>query len=361
MRLIAALLLATAFSLQALPIYNVTFIAPAGSYETRPYSLNDLGYLAGVTFQGATSQGFTWINGQFTLLPNFPGSVNGEVRGIDNAGNAAGWGILPNGDVHPYIYTFAGTLTDVSAAIAPYAITLGMNVNDLVIGTGYVVGNPDSAWIYNANTGQTTWIPNMGGDFGWPNSINASGAITGYQRTSNGPTALYAAFLYDAGVLTNLGGFGGSSYGSQINNAGGIAGFSETSPGGPRNAFYRAPGSTTLVNLHPASGWLETLATDSTTDGRVIAGIGFRDDGHKRAVAWFDGVFVDLNTLLPPGSDLEFRSAGFINDRGQIAGYAARNSDGLILTVLLTPVPEPGTLILGGPLLAYLIYRRKKR
>ena len=43
MRFTPVLLLAVAFSLQALPIYNLTFIAPAGSYETRPYSLNDLG------------------------------------------------------------------------------------------------------------------------------------------------------------------------------------------------------------------------------------------------------------------------------------------------------------------------------
>ncbi len=357
------LILLTVLPLHALPIYNISFIAPAGSHEVRPYALNDAGYIAGVAFTGAISQGFTWVNGVFTLIPTLGGTI-GEARGIDNAGNAAAWSNTSTGDVHALIYTFAGTLTDVSAAIAPYSLTLGMNDSGRLIGTGLQPGNPDSAWIYDSVTGQTTWIPNMGGDFGWPNSINGSGAITGYQRTSNGSTALFAAFLYEGGVLTDIGGFGGSSFGSQINNAGGIAGFSETSVGGPRNAFYRAPGSTTLVNLHPASGWLETLATDSSPDGRVISGIGFRLDGTRRAIAWFDGVLVDLNTLLPPGSDLEFRSAGMVNDRGQIAGYAVRGSDGSIITLLLTPVPEPSTFLLSATILLLIsrsAYRRKNR
>lgn len=355
------ILFLTALSVHALPIYTVNFIAPAGSSETRPYALNDVGYLAGVTSNGTISQGFTWINGVFTVIPNLGGWLS-ESRGIDHSGNAAGYSITSTGDVHPYIYTFAGDLIDVSAAVAPYAITLGMNSSGVLIGTGSQPGNPDTVWVYDSITGNTTWIPNMGGDFGWPNSINSSGAITGYQRTSNGPNALFAAFLYEGGVLTDLGGFGGSSYGSQINNAGGIAGFSQTSPGGPRNAFYRAPGSTTLLNLHPASGWLETLATDSSPDGRVIAGIGYRDDGAKRAIAWFDGVFVDMNIYLPPGSGLEFRSVGFVNDQGQIAGYAARDSDGVVLTVLLTPVPEPSTFLLSATILLLISgYRRKNR
>ncbi len=356
----AWLLILTSVVLQALPIYQISFIAPPGATETRPYALNDVGYIAGVSYSGGIGQGFTYINGVFTLIPNLGGSL-GEARGIDHQGNAAGWSITGNGDVHPYIYTFAGNLTDVSAAIAPYAITLGMNSSGLVIGTGNQPGNPDSAWVYDSVSGTTTWIPNMGGDFGWPNSINSSGAVTGYQRTSNGPSALFAAFLYEGAVVTDLGGFGGSSYGSQINNAGGIAGFSHPSPTGPpSNAFYRAPGSSTLVNLHPASGWLETLATDSTPDGRVISGIGYLPDGSKRAIAWFDGVLVDLNSLLPPGSDLELRSAGFINDLGQIAGYAGRSSDGVIIAFLLTPVPEPGTFALSASLLL-LVYLRKKR
>lgn len=349
-----------ALSVQALPIYNVTFIAPPGYYETRSYALNDVGYIAGVTYGGTpTFQGFTWINGVFTPIPNLGGDI-GEARGINNAGTAAGYATTAGGDVHPYLYTFAGTLSDVSAAIAPYGITLGMNNSGVIIGTGYQPGNPDSVWAYDSVTNTTVWIPNMGGDFGWPNSINASGAIVGYQRTANGASAPYAAFLYEGGTLTDLGGLGGSSFASQINNAGGIAGFSQISPGGPTNAWYRAPGSTTLVNLQPASGWLDTLATDSNPDGRVISGIGYRSDGRKRAIAWFDGVFVDLNDLLPPGGGVEFASAGFVNDLGQIAGYAHRNSDGAIITVLLTPTPEPGTLAAGAAVLL-LAYLRRKR
>lgn len=349
----------TTLSVHALPIYNITFITAPGHYETRPYALNDVGYISGVTFSGNTQQGFTWINGTFTPIPNLGTSTLGESRGINSSGTAAGWTGTPTGN-HPYLYTAAGTLTDISAAIAPHAGLLGMNEAGLLIGDGYQPGNPDSAWIHNTNNGQTTWIPNIGGDYTWPNSINTSGAVVGYQRTAPGPTAPLAAFLYESGVLTLLGNFGGSSFASQINNAGGIAGFAHFGPNGPSHAFYRAPGSTTLLDLHPASGWLDTLATDSSPDGRLISGIGYRDDGAKRAIAWFDGVFIDLNSIMPPG--YEFRSVGFVNDRGQIAGYAARLSDGVLVTVLLTPVPEPSTFLVSGALLLVLCrYRRKNR
>ncbi len=53
---------------------------------------------------------------------------------------------------------------------------------------------------------------------------------------------------------------------------------------------------------------------------------------------------VDLNTLIGPASGWILNSANAINDLGQITGTGT--FDGVNRAFLLTPVPEPGSLLL---------------
>ena len=55
----------------------------------------------------------------------------------------------------------------------------------------------------------------------------------------------------------------------------------------------------------------------------------------------------DLNNDISSGSGWTLDEATGINDKGQIVGYGT-NPSGQSEAFLLTPVPEPSTLALGG-------------
>jgi hypothetical protein len=69
---------------------------------------------------------------------------------------------------------------------------------------------------------------------------------------------------------------------------------------------------------------------------------------------------LDLNDLIPAGSGFTLQAARGINDAGQIAGFGT--FDGATHAFLLTPVPEPSSLVLaclgGLVLLGYGGWRR---
>ena len=68
---------------------------------------------------------------------------------------------------------------------------------------------------------------------------------------------------------------------------------------------------------------------------------------------------VDLNTLIDPLSGWELVTAWGINDAGQITGYGLIGGE--THAFLLTPVPEPATLVLIGFGAAALAIRRIRR
>ena len=74
-----------------------------------------------------------------------------------------------------------------------------------------------------------------------------------------------------------------------------------------------------------------------------------------------NGALTDLNTMIDPASGWALAEAWGINNSGQIAGYGYNG--GQEEAFLLTPVPEPSSLVLLGigaaSLLAY-VWRRAK-
>lgn len=59
-----------------------------------------------------------------------------------------------------------------------------------------------------------------------------------------------------------------------------------------------------------------------------------------RATIWQDGVMTDLNTLIPPDSQLYLLLSNWINSRGEIVGAALDLSAGAIVPFLATPCDE---------------------
>jgi probable HAF family extracellular repeat protein len=84
-------------------------------------------------------------------------------------------------------------------------------------------------------------------------------------------------------------------------------------------------------------------------------------DGYSNnhAFIYSGGVMTDLNNLISPSIGWVLNRADAINDSGQIVGTGYIN--GRSRAFLLTPVPEPGTMLLlvmiAGSLAVYTIGR----
>jgi probable HAF family extracellular repeat protein len=138
------------------------------------------------------------------------------------------------------------------------------------------------------------------------NGINDAGQVVGSSNTANDDSH---AFLYSDGQMTDLGTLGGrTSRASDINNAGQIV------------------GSADVINPVP---------------------LYFSSD----AFIYTNGQMRDLNDLVDPTLQIRLYRAIRINDIGQILAEGARSSEpccGVPRPYLLTPVPEPSTLVLFG-------------
>jgi probable HAF family extracellular repeat protein len=95
--------------------------------------------------------------------------------------------------------------------------------------------------------------------------INASGQIAGCITITGGASH---AFLYDAGVTTDLGTLGGNnSCGYALNAGGQVTGYADTAAGAV-HAFLYAGGS--MTDLGTVAGTTETVGTAINTSGAVI-------------------------------------------------------------------------------------------
>jgi probable HAF family extracellular repeat protein len=180
--------------------------------------------------------------------------------------------------------------------------------------------------------------------------INDAGVVVG----STIPATLEApqcAFYYD-GTLHSLASAGLSRTGaSAVNNRGQIVGAGMLA--GQTHAIMWYEGST--IDLGSFGGG--TSATDVNDLGQVVGWALSPTGGDDHAFLWQNGELVDLNDLVPPASGLLLTMATGINDRGEIVGYGV-GSDQTGHAYVLTPIPEPTTIVLFSALAAVVRVRR---
>jgi probable HAF family extracellular repeat protein len=124
-------------------------------------------------------------------------------------------------------------------------------------------------------------------------------------------------FLWERGVLTDLGTLGGSTGETTwINDAGEIVGEADLSGDLAHDAFLWKNGVMfDLGNLDKTS-----FAFSINEKGQVV-GRSRVDDTTVHAFIWEKGgPMIDLNSLISAGASLELTDAFEINERGEIAG-----------------------------------------
>jgi probable HAF family extracellular repeat protein len=275
-----------------------------------------------------------WKNRRIIDLGVLEGGTESAAHGINNRRQVVGFSVNDTPDPYSFWGFFGGqtraflwekgVMSDLGTLGGPDAEALIVNDRGQVAGYSYTNSVP------NTTTGIPTLDPflfergrmvdlgTLGGTFGVPDSLNKRGQVVGFSNLAGDATQ--HPFLWARGVLTDLGTLGGNNgEATSINDAGTVVGVADL-PDGLHNAFLWKDGvMTDLGNLGATS-----RASQINSKGQVVGASRIDDDldfGNARAFLWEKGgPMVDLNTLIPPNSDLTLVQAFSINDRGEIAG-----------------------------------------
>lgn len=326
------------------PPYTITNLGVGPGDGLIDYSINRSGQIAGTTFVAGTGNQAYVYDGSIHYLGTLGGATS-QAADINSSGQIVGNSRTADNIPHAFLYDH-GTMTNLGALLNDVT-SEATGINDL----GQVVGffraandTANHAFLYD---GTMHDLGSFGGPSAIPSAINNSGVIVGSFRTPAGQTL---PFYYD-GTMHNVGNLSDNLItAADINDAGQIVGL------GSRGTFLYQNG---MVNYIADGALNPSAANGINSSGQVV--------GHARNFVTLAqvGFLYDpvLGLNLSPLVSLTWRitDAKDINDAGQIVAVGQMNNASYI--VLLTPVPEPSSLVLaalGFMLLAACVWRRNR-
>jgi uncharacterized membrane protein len=309
-----------------------------------------------------------WEADKIVDLGSLPGGSHSGAFAINDAGQVVGFSTNAIADPNPSLLTETigdpelhavmwehgqikdlGTLESGSDSVA-----LLINDRGQVAGQSYTddTRSPTSSCGFPQNLHGFMWekgimrdIGTLGGSCSFTYALNSRGQIAG-QSSLAGDTESHPYIWDPKRGLTDLfsrGRLGGSyGYAQWINDAGTIVGTAATHGDAALLAVLWTDNA--IENLGALDGD-PCSATDAiNSGGQVVGGSGFFaadffpdcNTAVEHAVLWDHGTILDLNAFVPPGTDLTLNEATFINDRGEITGFAV-DSNGIEHAFLLLP------------------------
>jgi probable HAF family extracellular repeat protein len=221
--------------------------------------------------------------------------------------------------------------------------------------SGVIVGSSYTSFTPNESTGIPTQDPflwdngkmrdlgNLGGTVSVGQCANNRGDVIGLSNLAGDAT--FHAFLWRKGKMKDLGTLGGDdSEAIWINDSGVIAGSADVPTEGIHDAVRWKDGQ--ILDLGTVDGDACSRGRAVNARGQIVGG---SSDCHNflHAFVWDEGgPMIDLNTVIPPGSDLQLTNAFNINDRGEILaksvpeGVTPIDDEDLGHVVLLVPCEE---------------------
>jgi len=288
-----------------------TDIGGLGGGFTGAWSINDAGDVVGDSdLADGTAHAFWWRQGRMVDLGTLGGATS-NARSVGAQGDVAGRSALPDGSEHVFHWR-AGVMTDTGI---PSGFTSQIHVN----ARGQIVADyqptspgpsiPSRAYLWQR--GVVTDLGSLGGDYVQVRDINDRGEIVGTATTAAGDQH---AFLWWQGRMVDLGTLGGSESGAaDINNRGQITGVAQTARG-----IWHA--------FRWENGVMTDLAASDRTVGSWAAAINERGDvvggrtgeAGTRGMVWRGGRALELDTL-----GRETSQGGDINDSGLAVGLTS--------------------------------------
>ena len=334
---------------------------------------------------------------QFIDLGALYSTGNSFGLGVNNLGQATGRSESYNG-WRTFLYSNGVMQNLGDMGLGADSAFHGQAINEQahIVGwaTDYSPMSPSAAYIYRGPD-DYEFLGSLDGDTTMAEDINDFDQVVG--RSLVGMEM--QAFLWENGVMTDLGTLGGqNSYATAINNAGQIVGYSDSNPiegVEHRQAFIREDG--VMRCLVPDGGY--SAAHDINESGVVVGQAvlstsyaAFRwseEEGmvelpgkpngwhsaeavnnlgqvvgydlfSNHALTWIDGELIDLAELVADTGWL-LTQAYDVNDSGWITGTGG-NPDGFTHAYMMR-LPEPGTItmLMLGLMVGGSTYRRKHR
>jgi probable HAF family extracellular repeat protein len=280
----------------------VTNLGGVGPLSSAALGISSTGVVVGYKANpgtGATAQAARWENGQLSYLQLPSGYVGSFARDANANNQIAGWLVVPNGDARGTMWT----------------------------------------------DGQAATLPNTGGlGSYWAFAINQQGHVIGRRTAASGATQ---AVIWKAGVLTTLPDLGGN-YASptRINDAGMITGgvYVMVTPTEAelRPVVWTGP-THQITEIASFPGGLFSTAEDINVSGQIVGKVDINLEGGSLALIWpsAGSAPINLNTLIPRGSDWILQRATAVNDAGMIVGWGTRAGLAGQRSFLLTPGTAP--------------------
>jgi len=350
MRMIRAVLIAAALTAVASPQIAAqsagTYVdlGTLGGTRTTPIAINDLGEVVGLSSLAGdlVQRPFLWVDGTMNELDLLPGHTSGQARGLNNRQQVVGMSIPPGFlgffDSRAVLWENGSVIDLNTAATAGAGVVLaaafGINDAGQIVGYGFKPGIVQFAFLWDR--GVVTELGTLGGANSAAASINSFGQIAGLAATSGGVSH---AVTWTNGVIKDLGGGGGGSAGFNVAN--GLNDFGEAAgswvtAGGVIPMFWDAAGAPMSLPLLGSDGNAFDI-----NNIRQIAGT-----SAGAAVVWQEGSAVDLDSVASvPGS---LAAATAINNIGQVVGW----TDGLRGFLVQLPVPAAGVAAAIGSLVS---------
>jgi len=329
-----------------------------------PNGINAAGVVAGISENGVIDPqpGFppdfdavVWKDGRLSDLGTFGGTfsyanaINDRSQVVGFALNGlsdsffmdeCGAGPMPT-QMRAFVWQEGTGLQDLGTLGGSESCALWINQLGQVAGHSFTSSTPNvgtgiptqDPFLWTNHDGMTD-LGTLGGTVGHASAINNRGQVAGDSNLAGDQTQ--HAFLWgQRKKMQDLTPGRKYSFAHSLNDKGEVVGGSYSADGQSFNGFLWSHGAMTDLESVAGDG-CDSFASSINSESQFV-GTSFPCVGGKNASIWQNGgPAIDLNTLVPPGSDLQLTDAQFINDRGEITGRAVL-SDGDEHAFLLIP------------------------
>ncbi|MDN4061378.1 HAF repeat-containing protein [Massilia sp. YIM B02769] len=306
--------------------YRVTIVGPANS---RPTAINAAGAVTSIISTGTLTYRSFVNYGRGVVNLNLPGSTSNIAVGINDKGDVLGNWTTSTDQARGYVYS-RGSFRQLNAVRGQPTRYVDINNAGYILATS----TPPTTDPAGANPRGYLRAPNGSyrdiGTLPYPNpttqpeALNNRNQVTGESGSLFAPEIPFYAFVWNNGVIRQLGSFGNTpNYGLDINDRGQVAGYTSTETFREALATVWTHGRPQLIDTRPAGDYRFSTAQAINNHGHVVG-----NSNHLGPFIYRGKRMESLNTLIDRRSGWTVDFSRGINDAGQIIADASRGGVG---------------------------------